>query len=207
MTGPVLTTDRLTLTPVALSDFEDIAALWRDEAFTREITGRALSEEEVWFRVLRDLGHWSALGRGNWSMRLTADGSYVGSVGVLDYRRDVTPAMDAPELGWGIAGAFQGQGLAREGVEAALAWVDTVLNVPRTVCMISPGNLASIRLAGRVGYVTYATGTYHGEPALLLERIKLPSPLALARTDVSASPSPTVRAAPENSSSFNARRV
>lgn len=172
MSGPVLSTARLTLTPVALSDFEDMTALWRDEAFTREITGRALSEEEVWFRVLRDLGHWSALGRGNWSMRLKADGTYVGSVGVLDYRRDVSPPMDAPELGWGIAGTFQGQGLAREGVEAALAWADTVLDAPRTVCMISPGNLASIRLAGRVGYVIYAEGTCHGEPTLLRERVR-----------------------------------
>ncbi|WP_269515534.1 GNAT family N-acetyltransferase [Brevundimonas subvibrioides] len=174
MTGPVLSTARLTLTPVALSDFEDMTTLWRDEAFTREITGRALSEEEVWFRVLRDLGHWSALGRGNWSMRLKADGTYVGSVGVLNYRRDVSPPMDAPELGWGIAGAFQGQGLAREGVEAALAWADTVLDAPRTVCMITPGNLASIRLAGRVGYAIYAEGTYRGEPTLLLERMRKP---------------------------------
>ena len=172
MTTPVLTTPRLTLTPVALSDFDDIAAKWRDEAFTRHITGRALSEEEVWFRLLRDIGHWSALGRGNWAMRLNDGGAYVGSVGVLDYRRDVTPAMDAPELGWGVGGAFQGQGLAREGVEAALGWADTVLDAPRTVCMIGRGNLASIRLAGRVGYASYAEGSYHGEPTLLLERVR-----------------------------------
>lgn len=172
MTGSVLVTDRLILTPVALSDFDDLCALWRDEAFTREITGRSLSEEEVWFRLLRDLGHWSALNRGNWTMRLKAGGAYVGSVGVLDYRRDVVPPMDAPELGWGIGGAFQGQGLAREGVDAALSWVDTVLQASRTVCMIGPGNLASIRLAGRVGYVTYAEGTYHAEPTLLMERMK-----------------------------------
>jgi len=172
VTGPILTTARLILTPVALTDFDDIAAKWRDEAFTRHITGRALSEEEVWFRLLRDIGHWAALGRGNWAMRLKADGAYVGSVGVLDYRREVKPAMDAPELGWGIGGAFQGQGLAREGVEAALAWADSVLDAPRTVCMIGPGNLASIRLAERVGYVTYAEGIYHGEPTLLLERVR-----------------------------------
>ncbi|CAL1692841.1 hypothetical protein MMB232_03024 [Brevundimonas subvibrioides] len=172
MTGPILTTDRLILTPVALSDFDDLALIWHDEAFTRETTGRALSQEEVWLRLLRDLGHWSALGCGNWSMRLKSDGAYVGSVGVLDYRRDVSPPLDAPELGWGVRGVFQGHGLAREGVEAVLAWADTTLDVPRTVCMIGPGNLASLRLAGRLGYVTYAEGTYHGEPTLLLERAR-----------------------------------
>jgi RimJ/RimL family protein N-acetyltransferase len=172
VTGPILTTDRLILTPVTLSDFDDLALIWHDEAFTREITGRALSQEEVWLRLLRDLGHWSALGRGNWSLRLKGDGAYVGSVGVLDYRRDVSPPLDAPELGWGVRGVFQGQGLAREGVEAVLEWADTTLDVPRTVCMIGPGNLASLRLAGRLGYVTYAEGTYHGEPTLLLERLR-----------------------------------
>ena len=170
MTGPVLTTPRLILTPVALSDYADLVALWRDEAFTRHITGRALSEEEVWLRLLRDLGHWSALERGNWSMRLTGTGAYVGSVGVLDYHRDVTPPLDAPELGWGVGGAFQGQGLAAEGLTAALGWADAALKAPRTVCMIGPANLASLRLAGRVGYVRYADGVYHGEPTILLER-------------------------------------
>ncbi|MFC5344569.1 GNAT family N-acetyltransferase [Brevundimonas staleyi] len=171
MSGPVLTTPRLTLTPVGLSDYGDLCALWRDEAFTRHISGRSLTTEEVWFRVLRDIGHWAAMGRGNWSMRLTETGAYVGSVGVLDYHRDVTPPMDAPELGWGIGGAFHGQGLAGEGVAAALDWADTVLKASRTVCMIGPGNLASLKLAGRLGYVRYADGTYHGEPTILHERV------------------------------------
>ena len=167
---PVLTTARLTLTPVTLTDYDDLVALWQDADFTRHITGRSLSKEEVWFRLLRDVGHWSALGHGNWAMRLTETGTYVGSVGVLDYHRDVTPPMDAPELGWGIGGAFHGQGLAGEGLTAALEWADTVLKAPRTVCMIGPANLASLRLAGRVGYTPYADGTYHGEPTILLER-------------------------------------
>lgn len=168
----ILTTPRLTLTPMALSDFDDLCAKWGDEAFTRYITGRALSREEVWFRLLRDLGHWTALGHGNWAMRLTDTGEYVGSVGVLDYRREVSPPMDAPELGWGVRGAFQGRGLAREGLEAALVWADRVLDAARSVCMIGPENLASLRLAERVGYVRYAESVYHDEPTWLFERVR-----------------------------------
>lgn len=84
----VLTTQRLTLTPVAVGDMDDLTALWADAEFTRHIMGRGLSEEEVWFRLLRDIGHWQAKGYGNWSIRETTTGAYVGSVGVLDYRRD-----------------------------------------------------------------------------------------------------------------------
>ncbi len=172
VSGPVLTTERLILTPVGLSDFEDLKTTWADAAFTRAITGRPLSEEEVWFRLLRDLGHWQALGHGNWTMRRKTTGAYVGGVGVLNYRREVAPPLDAPELGWGVATAFQGQGLAREGVQAALDYADTEMELARTVCMISPDNAASLKLADRLGYRPYAEGAYKGEAAILLERLR-----------------------------------
>ena len=117
----VLSTERLTLTPVAVGDMDDLTALWADAEFTRHIMGRGLSEEEVWFRLLRDIGHWQAKGYGNWSIRKTTPGAYVGSVGVLDYRREIDPPFDAPELGWGVAPAFQGAGLAREALEISVA--------------------------------------------------------------------------------------
>jgi RimJ/RimL family protein N-acetyltransferase len=171
VTRPVLETKRLILQPVRLEDFDEIAALWADERFTRPIAGRgALTTEEVWFRLLRDLGHWSALGQGNWSIRMRDGSAYVGSVGVLDYRRACVPPLDAPELGWGVAPAFQGQGLAREALEAALDWCDRVLNAPRTVCMIDPPNAPSLKLAQRTGYRPYADGTYQDKAVILLER-------------------------------------
>ncbi|WP_051651384.1 GNAT family N-acetyltransferase [Brevundimonas bacteroides] len=166
-----LLTRRLTMRPVLIEDFGDIADLWANERFTRPIAGRgALTTEEVWFRLLRDLGHWSALGQGNWSLRMRDGGAYVGSVGVLDYRRGCVPPLDAPELGWGVAPAFQGQGLAREALDAALDWCDRVLNAPRTVCMIDPPNAPSLKLAERTGYRPYAEGTYQDKAVILLER-------------------------------------
>ena len=138
---------------------------------THHITGgKGFSPEEVWLRLLRDIGHWSVLGYGNWQMHQTVTGDYVGSVGILDYRRDLDPPFDAPELGWGVAPAFQGQGYAQEGVNAALSWADTVLKAPRTVCMIDPANTPSLKLAERVGYRPYADATFKGVPIVLLER-------------------------------------
>jgi RimJ/RimL family protein N-acetyltransferase len=83
----------------------------------------------------------------------------------------MTPAFDAPELGWGVAPRFQGKGLAFEAVSAALAWCDDTLNAPRTVCMISPDNAPSHALAKRAGYAPYVETTYKGSPVVLLERI------------------------------------
>ncbi|KQY84712.1 GNAT family N-acetyltransferase [Brevundimonas sp. Root1423] len=166
----ILVTERLTLAPVALSDLDDLVALWGDPAFATAIFPTALSSEDVWFRLLRDIGHWEALGYGNWAIRDTATGVYVGSVGVLDYRRIMTPAFDAPELGWGVAPRFQGKGMAFEALSAALAWCDDALNAPRTVCMISPDNAPSHALAKRAGYIPYIETTYKGAPIVLLER-------------------------------------
>ena len=169
----ILTTPRLTLTPVAVGDMDDLIALWADADFTRHIMGRALSEEEVWFRLLRDLGHWQAKGYGNWSIRETDSGAYVGSVGVLDYRREMDPPFDAPELGWGVAPAFQGQGLAQEALQAALQWTDAYRLEPRSVCMISPDNVPSVKLAERVGYRPYAKVDYKGSTVTLFERPRI----------------------------------
>lgn len=173
---PTLSTPRLTLAPVSEGDLDDLLALWADEDFTRHIMGRGLSGEEVWFRLLRDLGHWRARGYGNWSIRETASGAYVGSVGVLDYRRDLDPPFDAPELGWGVAPAFQGRGMALEALSAALAWTDAHRPEPRTVCMISLANAASVRLAERTGYRPYAETGYKGSAVTLFERPRRAAP-------------------------------
>ena len=54
-----LSTDRLMLRPVSIEDFDELVALWADEAFARPIASRGpFTREEVWFRLLRDLGHW-----------------------------------------------------------------------------------------------------------------------------------------------------
>ena len=166
-----LITERLTLTPAALSDYDDLRALWADPAFIRHIFPDPLSAEDVWFRLLRDIGHWEALGHGNWTVRLRDTGEYVGSVGVLDFHRVLDPPFDAPELGWGVHPRFQGQGLAFEALSAALAWCDDTLNAPRTVCMISPDNAPSVALARRAGYAAYADTTYKGAAVTLFERM------------------------------------
>jgi RimJ/RimL family protein N-acetyltransferase len=167
----ILKTERLVLTPITVTDFDDLLALWSNPDFTRHIMGRALSEEEIWFRLLRDVGHWATMGYGNWAVRLKDAGDYVGSVGVFDYRRDLDPPFNAPELGWGVAPAFHGMGYAAEALSAALSWAEETLAVRRTVCMIAPENLASLKLAARVGFRPYLTARYKDHPVQLFERM------------------------------------
>ncbi|WP_295186560.1 GNAT family N-acetyltransferase [uncultured Brevundimonas sp.] len=170
MNDRILTTERLVMSPVTLADHDDLLALWADADFTRHITGRPMTSEEVWFRLLRDLGQWAVDDYGSWTIRRAKDGAYLGNVSILDHRRLIEPAMTDPELGWGLSPAFHGEGFAHEALQAALAWADAHLSATRTVCMISPENLASLKLAARVGYRSYATTTYKDHPVQLFER-------------------------------------
>ncbi|HWG85795.1 MAG TPA: GNAT family N-acetyltransferase, partial [Deinococcales bacterium] len=68
-----------------------------------------------------------------------------------------------------------GRGFATEAVRAALAWADrNVVGQPggpaRVVCIISPGNAASLRVAAKCGFRETARGTYKGDEVLVLER-------------------------------------
>ncbi|KAK0341603.1 hypothetical protein LTR94_025705, partial [Friedmanniomyces endolithicus] len=104
----------------------------------------------------------------------TTTGAYVGSVGAFNYKRDLSPAFDAPEMGWGLSPAYQGKGLALEALEGALEWVDRSLGAPHTLCMIAPDNVVSIKLAMRAGFTPYASAVYKEQPVQLYRRQKKP---------------------------------
>jgi RimJ/RimL family protein N-acetyltransferase len=169
---PALDTARLTLCGHRIDDLGECAAMWADPRVTRHIGGRPFSGEEVWTRLLRYVGHWSLLGFGYWAIREKASGRFVGEVGFADYKREIEPAFaGAPELGWALAPWAHGQGFATEAVVAAIAWGITHFGAGRrTVCMIDPENLPSIRVAVKCGYKEFARAAYKGQSTILFER-------------------------------------
>lgn len=174
MIAPELQTDRLTLRCHAIDDFDDSLAMWSDPAVVRYIGGRPSSAEDVWSRLLRYVGLWPALGYGYWVVTERDSGRFVGEVGLADFRRDISPPIDSPESGWALAPWAYGRGFATEALAAALSWSDTNLSTPRTLCMISDGNLASIRLAEKLGYSLMARTEYKGTPTTLYQRGRNP---------------------------------
>ena len=104
-------------------------------------------------------------------------GSLQGDVGFADFHRDITPSFNgAPEVGWALATWAHGKGFATEAVQAAIAWGDTHLNPrpgepPRYVCIISPENTGSVRVAEKCGFRRAHDATYKGSPTTVYERI------------------------------------
>ncbi len=164
-------TQRLTLRVHTVDDFTASAAMWASPEVTRYIGGRTLSAEEVWGRLLRYIGHWTALGFGYWAVREKGTDRFVGELGFADFKRDILPPMaGTPEIGWALAPWAHGQGFATEAVRAALTWGDGHFNPRRTVCLISPSNRASIRVAEKCGFSEFKRTAYKGEPTILYER-------------------------------------
>jgi len=172
---PILQTPRLVLRGHRADDLADGLAMWSDPAVVRYIGGRPFTEEEVWQRFLRYVGHWAALGFGYWVLEDRATGRFVGEAGAGDSRRAIDPPWGpVMEIGWALAPWAHGRGLATEAVGAVLAWVDEqragVGAGRRVVCMIEDENVASIRVAEKHGFREYAVGRYQGKPLRLFER-------------------------------------
>ena len=169
--APVLTTERLTLRAHRVEDLDACAAMWGDPLVTRYIGLLPSTRQASWLRMLRYPGLWVLLGYGYWAVVENASGQFIGELGFADFKRELVPSIAGiPELGWALAPHAHGKGFATEALLAALAWADEYLEQPRTACIISPDNAASIRVAEKCGYREVCRTTYGGEPTLLYDR-------------------------------------
>ena len=166
---PTLTTARLTLRGHHPDDLDALAAMWADPAVYAMIGGKPRTREEVWIRLLRSIGQWTAFDYGAWVVCDRTTGAVLGDIGLLESRRAITPALTVPEVGWTLVPAAHGQGYAGEAMHAVLGWADRH-GIGRTCCIIDPGNVASIRLAERLGYGVPVEGVYHDRAILIFYR-------------------------------------
>ena len=168
---PHLETARLRLRQHTLQDYEALHAMWSEPAVYRHITGRPATREESWSRLLRYLGHWALLGYGYWVVEEKATGLHLGEMGFADFHRDIDPSLDGrPELGWMLRSSAHGRGYATEALTAITAWGDSHFGARETVCIISPGNEPSIRLARKIGFQERPRTAYKGTMVMLLTR-------------------------------------
>jgi RimJ/RimL family protein N-acetyltransferase len=154
-----LETERLVLRKPELGDLDGYAELWGDPEVVRFLSGSTLPRDEVPAAIERMLGHWERHGVGLFSVLRKEDGRLVGRVGYLlwDPERWVNAMheqLDGElelEVGWTIARSLWGSGYA---TEAALACRDNAfgeLGRDRVISLIAPENVASIRVAEKIG--------------------------------------------------------
>lgn len=170
--GPTLTTARLTLRPPQIGDEAHLLALVTPDETRRFLGPFQPTRSDSFARHVRNAGGWALFGYSNFMAFETATGDFVGSMGLFKFDRDLGPHFDGcAEGGWIVALEKAGQGYASEGMAAILNWFDSTHGKQRTVCVISPENAASHRVAAKLGYAKFAESKMENDDVDLLERL------------------------------------
>jgi RimJ/RimL family protein N-acetyltransferase len=146
MTAPLLRTERLTLRPPQIGDFDAYLAFLLTERSL--FMGGPYDLVSAWGAFCHDVALWSLVGHGALMIE-RADGAIVGQVGI-----NAGPLFPEPELGWMLYQGCEGHGYATEAAAALRDWGFAVRGLATMVSYIDPDNHASVRVAERLGAVS-----------------------------------------------------
>jgi RimJ/RimL family protein N-acetyltransferase len=152
------------------SDFEEYAAIHTDAEVTRFTTRTQLDRMEAWRHLAMIVGHWHLRGYGMWGVFERDSGRLVGRVGF--HHPEGWPDF---ELGWTMGRASWGKGYAPEAARACLDYAFDVMKRDHVISLIDPNNVASIRVAEKIGE-TVEGETEIGGHRVLIYGVRRPQP-------------------------------
>ncbi len=165
-------TERLVLRPHIANDFDAYKAMSQDPEVMQFIGREPSKDDEAWLRFLAHSGRWEFCGYGLFAVIEKENARYIGDAGFSDFRRGLGADFDPyHEAAWMFSTAGQGKGYAFEAMSAAQKWLDDEFSPEKTVCIISPDNGPSIKLAGKLGYRETEISRYKDSDVMMFERI------------------------------------
>ncbi len=129
--------------------------------------GEPLDREGTRSWIERNMARYEDVGFGRCAVILRESGELIGDCGLIPTTVEGT---DEVELGWIVAAAYQGRGIA---TEAAAAWRDyafETVGLKRIVSMISERNVASRRVAEKLGFTVERPAIWEGSQMLMYSR-------------------------------------
>ena len=160
---PTLETERLRLRAFREDDLDAFAAIYADAEVMRFIgDGEVVDRDGTWRVMSLLLGHWQLRGYGIWAAEEKASGALVGRIGLWNPK-----GWPGLEVGWLLARSRWGEGLATEGGRRALAWAFDMLAADHVISLIRPENVASIRVAEKLGESREGSARILGDEALV----------------------------------------
>ena len=144
----VLDTSRLALRHLQDADADAMFRVFGDAEVMRFGDGvQTIERVHAWLRHAQD--SYRERGFGPWAVVEKRSGDVIGYCGLF-YFDDVGGQAEV-EIGYRLARAHWGRGYATEAVAAVRDYPFGTLCLPRLIAMIDPGNVASIRVAEKVG--------------------------------------------------------
>jgi RimJ/RimL family protein N-acetyltransferase len=145
----ILETKRLLLRRLEPTDLDDLFALYSDPEVRHYFPEGTLSYQETkeeleWFLD----GHPQHPELGLWATIHKETDQFIGRCGLLPWIIDQQPEV---EIAYMLAKAYWGQGLGSEAALGIRDYAFEKLGLSRLICLIDRDNIASIRVAEKVG--------------------------------------------------------
>ncbi len=151
-------------------DLESLCALYRDPEVRRYFPEGTLTREETkeeleWFLN----GHPEHPELGLWGTIYKENNQFIGRCGLLPWVIDERAEVEVAYL---LDKAYWGQGLGTEAAQAILDYGFEKLGLSRLICLIDRDNLASLKVAEKIGMTFEKEGEDEKGPFLLYSIIK-----------------------------------
>ena len=142
-----LETERLILRWFREDDLDDFYEMSRDPEVMRFLgDSKPMDRMFTWRQMATFMGHWYFLGYGIWAVEEKSSGRMIGRIGFMN------PAgWPGFELGWTLGRESWGKGYATEGARRAMKYAFTEMDRDHVISCIAPANIASIKVAERLG--------------------------------------------------------
>lgn len=143
-----LETKRLLLRPMLESDLDALLLIFTDPNVMASFGVDPFTHEQMQRWLQRNLDHQKEFGYGLFSVLLKGTGELVGDCGLEQME---VKGVQVAELGYDFRSGFWNQGYATEAASAVRDYAFNVLKLPMLISLIRLGNLASKRVAEKVG--------------------------------------------------------
>jgi ribosomal-protein-alanine N-acetyltransferase len=155
-----------------MADLDSLYILYRDAEIRRyfpegTLTYQETKEELEWFLN----GHPKHPELGLWATIHKATHQFIGRCGLLPWVIDQHPEVEVAYL---LAKEYWGQGLGTEAAQGILDYGFEQLHLSRLICLIDRENLASIRVATKIGMSFEREAQDDKGPFLIYSRNKQP---------------------------------
>lgn len=145
----ILETERMILRHLVMEDLDELFILYSDPEIRKYFPEGVLSYEDTKEELEWHMhGHPHHPELGLWATIHKETGKFIGRCGLLPWTLE---GQDEVEIAYLLDKAFWKQGLATEAAQGILQYGFEQLNLSRLICMVDPENVASQKVAQRIG--------------------------------------------------------